>query len=215
MEVVAMKLLVLGATGRTGRELLAGALHQGHEVTVLVREPARLTLPGERLRVLVGSATDPAAVEEAVAGHDAVLCALGPTSARELARSGLMRASVPPLVSAMERRGVRRLILLSALGTGESASDAPSVSRLAFATVLRQVGKDKRRAEEVVRASDLAWTIVYPPALNNGPATCGYRHGERLKLRGSPKISRADVAHFMLAQLADDRYVGKGAIVGA
>jgi len=210
-----MKLLVLGATGRTGRELLAGALRQGHEVTVLVRDPARLTAQDERLRVLVGSATDPAAVEEAVAGHDAVLCALGPTSARELAHSGLMRASVPALVSAMERGGVRRLILLSALGAGESASYAPSVPRLAFATILRQVGKDKRRAEEVVRASDLEWTIVYPPALTNGPTTGGYRHGERLKLSGSPKISRADVAQFMLSQLADDRYVGKGAIVGA
>ena len=107
-----MKLLVLGATGRTGRELLAGALRQGHEVTVLVRDPARLTAQDERLPVLVGSATDPAAVEEAVAGNDAVLCALGPTSARELAHSGLMRASVPALVSAMERGGVRRLILL-------------------------------------------------------------------------------------------------------
>jgi uncharacterized protein YbjT (DUF2867 family) len=122
---------------------------------------------------------------------------------------------VPALVTSMKRHGVRRLILLSALGVGESARHAPSVARVAFGTILRQVGKDKRRAEEAVRASDLEWTIVYPPALTDGPATGGYRYGESLKLSGSPRISRADVARFMLAQLEDDRYLRKGAIVGA
>jgi putative NADH-flavin reductase len=209
-----MKLLILGATGRTGRELLAGALSQGHEVTALARDPGRLTAQDERLHVLAGSATDPAMVEEAVAGHDAVLCALGPSSARELLRSGLMRASLPALVSAMERHRVHRLILLSALGVGESAGHAPRVPRLAFGTIFRQVGKDKERAEDAVRASQLEWTILYPPSLTNGRVTGSYRHGESLELSGSPRISRADVAQFMLAQLTDDRYVRKGAIVG-
>jgi putative NADH-flavin reductase len=168
----------------------------------------------ERMRVVVGSATDPTVLEEAVAGNDAILCALGPSSARELLRSELMRGCVPVLLGAMERHGVRRLILLSALGVGESAPHATGVARLAFGTILRQVGKDKARAEEAVRASDLEWTVVYPPALTNGRATGDYRHGESLKLSGAPRISRADVADFMLAQLADDSYVRKGAIVG-
>jgi putative NADH-flavin reductase len=209
-----MKLLVLGASGRTGRELLAGALREGHGVTALTRDPGGLTAQDESLDVLIGSAKDPEVVDNAVAGQDAVLCALGPSSARELVRCELMRASVPALVSAMERRGVRRLILLSALGVGESARHAPTVSRFVFGTILRQVGKDKRRAEEAVRASDLEWTIVYPPSLTDGPATGSYRHGESVKLSGSPRISRADVAQFMLAQLTHDRYVRKGAIVG-
>jgi len=209
-----MKLLVLGATGRTGRELLAGALRQGHEVTALARDPSRLTVHDDRLRVCAGSAADPDTVDKAVAGQDAVLCALGPTSARELVHSELMRASVSALLGAMERHGVRRLILLSALGVGESARDAPRIPRFAFGTILRRVGKDKERAEDAVQASRLEWTILYPPALTNGPATGGYRHGESLKLSGSPKISRADVAQLMLAQLTDDRYVRKGAIVG-
>jgi putative NADH-flavin reductase len=209
-----MKLLVLGASGRTGRELLAGASRQGHEVAALARDPGRLTMQDERMRVLVGSATNPAVVEEAVAGNDGVLCALGPSSARELLRSRLMRGCVPALLGAMERHRVRRLILLSALGVGESRPHATGVARLGFATILRQVGTDKERAEEAVRASDLEWTIVYPPALSNGTATGNYRHGESLKLSGSPRISRADVADFMLAQLASDSYVRKGAIVG-
>jgi putative NADH-flavin reductase len=212
--VVAVKLLVLGATGRTGRKLLAGALSQGHDVTALVRDPGRLTVQDERLRVLAGSATDPATLEKAVVDHSAVLCALGPSSARELVRSKLMRKSVPALVSSMERRRVPRLILLSALGAAESARHAPRIPRFAFGTILRQIGKDKERAEEAVRASQLAWTIVYPPSLTNGPATGSYRHGEGLQLSSSARISRADVAQFMLAQLRDDRYIRKGAIVG-
>src|SRR2546421_2228187 len=104
-----MKLLLLGATGGTGRELLAGALSEGHELTALVRNPSRMTLHDERLRVLAGNATDPIAVEKAVAGNDAVLCALGPSSPSELIRSNLMGASGPALVSSMERSGVGRL----------------------------------------------------------------------------------------------------------
>jgi len=212
---LAMKLLVLGATGRTGHEIVTGALREGHDVTALVRDRSRLTIHDPRLRVMAGSATDPAAVDEAVAGHDAVLCTLGPRSPRELLRSVLMRASVPALVESMQRHGVRRLVLLSALGAGESASSAPLVPRLAFRTILRQVGADKALAEDVVRASELAWTIVYPPALTNGPATGSYRHGERLELGASPRVSRADVADFMLAQLADGAYIRKGAIVAS
>ena len=212
---MAIKLLVLGATGRTGHEIVTGALREGHDVTALVRDRSRLTIHDPRLRVMAGSATDPAAVDEAVAGHDAVLCTLGPRSPRELLRSVLMRASVPALVESMQRHGVRRLVLLSALGAGESASSAPLVPRLAFRTILRQVGADKALAEDVVRASELAWTIVYPPALTNGPATGSYRHGERLELGASPRVSRADVADFMLAQLADGAYIRKGAIVAS
>jgi putative NADH-flavin reductase len=213
--LLALKLLVLGATGRTGHEIVTGALCEGHDVTALVRDRGRLTIQDPRLRVMVGSATDPATVDQAVAGHDAVLCTLGPRSPRELLRSVLMRASVPALVESMHRHGVHRLVLLSALGAGESASGAPLAPRLAFRTILRQVGADKALAEDAVRASELAWTIVYPPALTNGPATGSYRHGERLELGASPKVSRADVAGFMLAQLADDAYIRKGAIVAS
>ena len=142
------------------------------------------------------------------------VCALGPRSPTELLHCELMRRSVPALAESMRRRGVARLILLSALGVGDSRARAPLPFRLAFATMLRQVGKDKARAEEVVRASALDWTIIYPPALTDGPATGRYRHGEQLQLRGRASISRADVAHFMLAQLTDATYSRRAAIVG-
>ena len=208
-----MKLLVLGATGLTGRQLVAQALDLGHEATALVRDPRKLTVEHGQLRVLAGSSTDSAAVDEAAGGQDAVLCALGTRSPTSLVSCDLMRASMRAVVAAMERREVGRLILLSALGVGESARHAPPALRIAFRTLLRQVGRDKRAGEDHVRASDIDWTVVYPPSLTNGPRTGTYRSGEALELRGVPKISRADVASFMLSQVADRTYSRRIAIV--
>jgi putative NADH-flavin reductase len=210
-----VKLLLLGATGLTGQQLLAQALDHGHEVTALVRDPGKLTVEPPRVRVVTGTATDPAVVDDALEGRDAVLCALGTRSPKSVVSCDLMMASMRALVPSMRRRGVNRVVVESALGAGQSAEHAPPAMRLAFATVLRQVGKDKAAAEEYLRTSDLDWTVVYPPSLTNGAATGEYRSGEALKLKGVPKISRADVAHFMLSQLADGTYSRKMAIVSA
>jgi putative NADH-flavin reductase len=122
-----------------------------------------------------------------------------------------MRALVP----AMNRHTVERVIFLSALGVGTSRAHAPLMFRTVFATAFRQIGKDKAAGEDYLHASDLDWTLVYPPALNNGPLTDSYRAGETLKLSGFAKISRADIAHFMLSQLTSSTYSRKMAIVGA
>jgi putative NADH-flavin reductase len=209
---VTRRLLLLGATGLTGRQLLEQGLEQGHDVTALVRDPARLTMQHARLRTVTGSATDAAAVERALDDRDAVLCALGTRSVRSLVSCDLMRASMAALVPAMERRGVDRLILLSALGVGDSVHQAPPAIRFAFRTLLRPVGNDKAAAEDRVRATDLDWTIVYPPSLTDGPRS-GHRAGESLKLRGMPRISRADLADFMLSQLTDAAYSRRSAVV--
>jgi putative NADH-flavin reductase len=210
-----MRLLVLGATGLTGGELLSQGLEQGHDVTALVRNPAKLALAHERLRVTVGNATDATAVDEAVEGQAAVLCALGTRSLRSIFSSDLMRASMRVLMPAMERRDVSRLILLSALGVGRSAEQTPVALRIAFRSLLRQVGRDKAAAEEDLRTSDLDWTIVYPPTLTTGPRTTDYRSGEVLQLKGIPRISRADVAHFMLSQLTSSSYSRRTAIISS
>ena len=209
------KLLLLGATGATGRQLLAQALEQGHEITALVRNPDKLIVDTARLSTVIGDARDPASVDDALEGRDAVLCSLGSRSVKSFVSSDLMTASMQALVPAMKRRGVRRLIVQSALGVGTSAGSAPLSARLAFATALRQVGKDKARAEAYLRASDLDWTVVYPPSLTNGPLTGGYRHGHTLALKGVPNISRADVAHFMLRQLSDTTFSRSTAILSS
>jgi putative NADH-flavin reductase len=210
-----MKLLLLGATGLTGQQLLAQALEQGHDVTVLVRNPSKLTVERSRVRAVTGSATDRAVVDDALQDRDAVLCALGTRSPKSLVSCDLMTASMRALVPSMERRGVNRVVVESALGVGQSARQAPPAIRLAFATLLRQVGRDKAAAEDYLRATELDWTVVYPPSLTNGPATGDYRRGEALQLKGVPKISRADVAHFMLSQLVDATYSRKMAIVSS
>jgi len=186
--------------------VVAQALEQGHDVRVVARDPRKLVAAPGGVDVVEGSATDPAVLERAVVGQDAVICALGPRSATALLSCDLMRSSMRALVPAMERGGVTRLVLLSALGAGASAPVAPAPLRLAFRTALREVGRDKAEAEERLRQSALDWTIVYPPALTNGARTGSYRHGETLQVRGVPRISRADVAQFMLDQVQAPTY---------
>jgi putative NADH-flavin reductase len=205
--------LLLGATGATGRRLLERALAREYRVTALVRDPRRLALEHANLRIVVGDATDPSAVREAVAGSEAAVSALGTRSPSSLVRCDLMTASMGVLVPAMEEAGAKRLILLSALGVGASANRSPRALRFAFRTLLRRVGADKARAEDRVRASELDWTIVYPPSLTDDEPSGELRAGEAPPLRGIPKISRADLADFMLAQLVDASYSRAGVIV--
>jgi putative NADH-flavin reductase len=209
-----MRLLLLGATGRTGRELLLQAPSQGHQLTALARDPGRLAVQDERIDAIAGSATDAAAINAALEGQEAVLCTLGPRSPKALLAFDLMQATVVALVPAMQAQGVGRIVMLSALGAGQSAGQAPAPFRFMFRTLFRQVGRDKAIAEARLEGSGLDWTIVYPPALTNGPRTGTYSHGQTTTVRGMSRISRADVAEFMLAQLTEPGYSRKSAIIG-
>jgi putative NADH-flavin reductase len=208
-----VKLLVLGATGGTGREVVAQALEQGHEVTAFVRDPAKVTTSGPRLRVVVGSTTDGGeALGRAVRGQDVVVSALG--RGNTFRSDGLMARSLRAIVDAMESQGVKRLIVVSACGVGDSGRDAPLLPRLMYRLLLRDIFADKSAGEAHVRASGLDWTLVYPVGLTSGPRTGRYRVGERLELRGIfPRISRADVAAFVLSQLASTAFLRKVAVI--
>jgi uncharacterized protein YbjT (DUF2867 family) len=204
-----MRLVVFGATGPTGRELVAQALEQGHEVTVFARRPQAVTAQQGKLRVAKGDTMrEPDAIEEALRGQDAALCALG--AGKVFFPNRLMERSIGNIVPAMQRAGVKRFILMSAFGVGETASRAPILPRFLYATLLSGLFADKERAEETLRASALDWTIVYPVMLTDGPRTGTYRSGEALELTGLPTISRADVAHCMLAELASGAHIRKG-----
>lgn len=207
-----MKVVVFGATGNTGLRFIEQALDQGHQVTAFVRNADAFALRHERLRVVVGDTTgDPARVEAAIQGQDAVVSALG--RRKTFSSEGLIAKSVAAIVPAMRRAGVRRIILVSAAGVGETRHQAPLLPRLMYRLLLTDIFADKKAAEDALRASGLDWTIVYPVLLTDGPATGRYRVGERLALRGFPKIARADVAHFMVAQLESDAFVRKGALI--
>ncbi len=206
------RILVLGATGPTGRQVVEQALAAGHEVTAFIRDPAKLTRTHERLKIVTGDVTeDGTGLVNAVRGEDAVISALG--GGQSLAPHALMERATPRIVAAMKQAAVRRLIFLSSFGVGATFADVPILPRLFIRTLLARVYADKEIGERVIHSSDLDWTIVYAAGLTNGPRTGNFRFGEHLKMHGFPTVSRADVADFLIDQLDDDQFVRKGVFI--
>ncbi|NEO26693.1 MAG: SDR family oxidoreductase [Kamptonema sp. SIO4C4] len=203
-----MKLLIFGATGRTGRLLVAQALEQGYRVTAFSRNPAKLNIEHPHLQVVQGDVMDTSAVEQAVQGQDAVVCVLG---AGQKLTGNIRSEGTRQIIQAMEKAGIRRLICQSTLGAGESWGSLNFFWKyIMFGFLLRNVLADHERQEQQVKQSRLDWTIVRPGSLVDGIRTTQYRHGfpgtdKTTKLQ----ISRADVADFMLKQLTDHGYLGK------
>lgn len=206
-----MKILILGATGATGKQLVKQALEQNHFVTVLARDPSKLNINHERLKLIKGDVLDNNSVLNALEGNDAVLSALG--KGHSLRSGNLMSEAVSILIPAMQAKKINRLVLLSAFGVGESFTVASFIQKIIFRTLLRNIYKDKANAEIKIRNSQLAWTIVYPGVLTNGSLSGKYIIGETLHMKGQPKISRADVADFMLKQLPDNTYLYKYPVI--
>lgn len=201
-----MKLTIFGSTGGTGEQLVNRALEGGHEVTAFARSAQRVKVDHPRLTVVEGDVLDGAAVEAAVAGREAVLCSLGMPATN---RQGLRARGTKNIIRAMKREGVRRLICQSGLGCGESHRLLPfHYKYLVFPLILRHVYADHEEQERHVRESGLEWTLVRPAALNDGAATGAYWHGTGGSERPlTIKISRADVADFMLKQLGGEEYL--------
>jgi putative NADH-flavin reductase len=211
---VASRLLVLGATGATGRLVVARALELGHTVTVLVRSPDRLEVSPDRVRVITGTLPDDeAALVAAVRGQDAVISALG--VGQSFTPNDLMARSIPVIVRVMESEGPRRLVFTSAFGVGSTWTDTPFLPRIFIRTLLRKVYADKAAGEQAITRSTLDWTLVHPVGLTNGGRRGRYRVGEHLDLRGFPTISRADLADFLLAQIDDRSFIGKRVLVAS
>jgi len=202
-----MRVLVIGASGGTGRELVKQALERGHQVTALVRNSRKLSVRDDALRIVEGDVLDPRSLNQAMEGSDAVLCALG--HKKWFYPNRILSAGTQNIVDAMKVAGVRRLICETSLGVGNSFGRLGIYYTLFVVPfILPFYYWDKYRQEQVIRASGTDWVIVRPAALTNGPKRGKYRHGPRvgswlLTLR----ISRADVADFMLNQLTDDTYL--------
>jgi uncharacterized protein YbjT (DUF2867 family) len=202
-----MRVLVLGASGATGRHLVEQALAQGHHVTALARNPVKLHRHSPDLTVVQGDVTDPLAVERAVRSQDAVLCALG--SSTPLKHDPALVAGIGNFVGAMERLQVRRLVYLSFLGVHHGRRQLSPLGRYVVAPLLmRKVTADHERKEAIIQQSTLEWVIVRPPRLTNGRRTGTYRSGEDIQATlVVPRVSRADLAEFMLRQLNGETYM--------
>ncbi|MBX2803158.1 MAG: SDR family oxidoreductase [Myxococcales bacterium] len=201
------KLLVFGATGGTGKQIVDQALAAGHEVTAVVRDASKMQArPG--LTVVQADARDEQTVRQVAEGHDVVISAIG---APPKDATGVREACTRAQIRAMEAQGPRRLISVSSLGIGDSKPTLPwYMTWFVVPFILKRAFDDHEEQERHIRQSDLDWTIVRPTNLTDAPATGDYAHGfERLPKDRGMAIPRADVAAFVLSQLNDDTYVGR------
>ena len=208
-----MKVLIFGASGGTGRELVNQGLQQGLAVTAFVRNPAGFMIRHPNLTITQGDVTDRGGVEQVVGGHDAAISALGGSTL--LKRDSDLTVGVHNMLNAMEQAQVRRFVYLSADMVPEARSELNPFRRYVVGSVLlRNVGADHELHERLIEASRLDWTIVRPPVLTSGPRTGAYRIGEHLKANSFiPRISRADVADFLLRALRDDTLLHRKLLV--
>ena len=201
-----MKILVFGASGGTGRELLKQALDKGIEVTAFVRDATKVQdFLHPNLAVVSGNVLNVEDVDRTVAGHDAVLYAIGAGPKRTTIREEGTRI----VIEAMQAANVNRLVCLSSFGVGDSRTDLSFFTRYVVVGIfLRHAFADHERQEAVVKKCTLDWTLVRPPHLKDGAHTGIYQHGMTLAY-GDIKgwISRSDLADFMLKQLEDGRYI--------
>ena len=206
------KLLVLGATGGTGRLIVAQAISRGYDVTILARNAERAK-GLEGAKVVIGDALDETALRSALEGQDAVISALG-TPASPFRAVTLLSAASQVLVAAMQDQGVKKLVAITGMGAGKSRGHGGFVfDRLIMPLLLRKVYADKNRQEDVIRTSGLDWVIVRPSVLNDKPPRGSVRALLDLEGFNGGTIARADVADFVLDQVESDAFKGKTPLV--
>jgi putative NADH-flavin reductase len=203
-----MKLIIFGASGGTGKQVVQQALEQGHSVTAFVRNPKKITLTNPNLQVVKGDVLDAADLRKYIAGHDAVICCLGAPANKAYT---LRSEGTKNIVNAMKDAGVARFICQTSLGFGDSKiilRNTPFVfKKIIVPFFLATTFAEHEIQEKIIKASGLDYTIVRPGSLTNAAFTGQYQTGftytdTSIKV----KIARADVAHCLLRQLTDSRY---------
>jgi putative NADH-flavin reductase len=207
-----MNLLIIGATRGIGFQLLEKALQGDHAVTALVRDPQKMTKQHDGLRVVQGDILDLWTVQKAMAEQEAVCVTIGIGITWKPVT--VFSQGTRNVLEAMRQQGVRRLICITGIGAGDSKGHGGFLyDRLFNPLLLKTIYEDKDRQEALIRASDTYWTIVRPGFLTNGPLTKKYRVITDLTGITTGKISRADVAHFILEELATNRYLGQAPLL--
>jgi uncharacterized protein YbjT (DUF2867 family) len=209
---IIMKVLVLGATGATGKLIVRAARSQGHTIVAPVRDLAKgQDLAGAEL--LEGDARDGKALSRALFGCDGVISSLG-TAMSPFREVTLLSAATHALVEAMTVKHVRRLVCITGLGAGDSRDHGGFLfDNLIMPLLLRNVYEDKDRQEDIVRVSSLDWVLVRPMILNNKPANGTIRAQTDLSSIHGGSIARADVAKFVVQQLTEDTWLRRAPLI--
>ena len=194
-----MKVVVFGATGKTGQHVWRAALEQGHDVTAFTRSPHKIG-GNPDLRIVQGDVTDAASVAEAIAGHDAAIVALGSNGLRDRTT---LATGTKAVVDGMVLHAVERLVVLSAAGVGDSWGQVSLLARVLFKTLLRNIHADHTAQEAIVRASSLDWTIVRAAVLSDDPASGKTNATKTGKI---VRIGRADLAVFLVKEADEGAY---------
>jgi putative NADH-flavin reductase len=207
-----MRVLILGATGRVGKLIVEQALPRGHHITALARDPAKLGSVPNGVTVVHGDVRDPAAIDRAVAGQDAVIYAIGAGNVR---KTTLFSVSTDILVKAMTRHGVRRLVAITGVGAGDTKGHGGFLyDRVLYPLFTRGIYEDKDRQEELIRASALDWVIVRPAPFRGKRSADDLDVAVNLQGVTLRRITQSEVAAFVVDQLETNRYLKQSPFIG-
>ncbi len=202
--------LVLGATGQTGSEVVKQALKKNSVVSAYVRSPDKITISDKNLHIIVGNVQNSKALAKAIQGQDAVIMALGPKKIKD----AIITPATKAIINAMHEAKVKRLVMLSSFAAHPDFKP-PFLMKLIW-PMMKTVFEDKKVAENLLKKTDLEWTIIYATRLTNGEHSKNYHVSETLPENIlSKSISRADVADFMLHSLEETNFVHKMPVISA
>lgn len=206
-----MKILIFGATGKTGMEVVKQALKQGDEVRAFVRNPQKMTMKDTGLSVSQGDVTDSAAVMQAVEGVGSIVVALGASA--DMQADIVMAEGTTNIIAAMKQHGVKRVVIQSSYPMSGYEDGMAFLKQVGMGdeqiSMMQPVLDDKKKQIELTRNSGLEFVVVKPMMLTDEAGTGKYRVAENLEVKPGDKIPRADVADFMLKALINSQFVGK------
>ena len=205
-----MKVLIIGAAGKSGRAVVKQALAAGHDVAAFVHK-TKGYLPDSNVRVIQGDARDRSAMDSAMLGQEAVIDTIG--GKLSFKTTTLEASAVATIIASMQSSGVRRLVVISVIGEGESVANTNWYGCLFLATLLRSEMKDKAAMEAIVDASGLDWIIVRLPFLNDDPGTGNIHVFSAETGEVARKLTRTNLAAFMVAQLSSDGHLQKAVAI--
>lgn len=207
-----MNVLIFGATGGTGQQLIKHSLEHGYKTSVFIHDDQeKLGSLADKVKIFQGDVRDYDAVDAAIQGQDAVLVSLGVIPGRT---QHILSQGTANIIRSMESRGVKRLVAITGAGLVVRRKQIPLIWRFMFnVPLLRGMFEDKRKQEAYIKKSNLEWIIIRPSNLTNGPSTSDYLAGEDLSLKTSSTVSRADVADFMVKQAGETKWLNKAVLL--